>query len=91
MKKNPTGDRVIAVFLLALLAFSPPALAIFQKPGWALGVPLFYLFLFAAWGVVIAAMAWAARGAGREEGGPGAPSEIDAPARGHRPGHETSS
>ena len=38
---------------MALLAFNPPLLSIFASDALVLGVPLLYLYLFCAWGVVI--------------------------------------
>ncbi len=43
------GERLIALFLLGLLLFSPPLLGIFDLPETALGIPVLYLFLFVAW------------------------------------------
>ncbi len=48
------GERAIALFLLALLAFNPPLLSIFSADVIVFGVPLLYFYLFCAWAVVIA-------------------------------------
>ncbi len=48
------GERAIALFLLAFLAFNPPLLSIFSADLIIFGVPLLYLYLFCAWAGVIA-------------------------------------
>ena len=63
-----SGDRAVALFLAALLAFNPPILSIFAADLFFFGLPLFYLYLFGAWGVIIALIALHAAGAsGRGE------------------------
>ena len=51
------GERLIALFLLGALVFSPALLHIVRSDVLILGVPLFYLYLFAAWAVLIAVAA----------------------------------
>ncbi|HSM92941.1 MAG TPA: hypothetical protein VLT47_08620 [Anaeromyxobacteraceae bacterium] len=48
------ADRLVALFLLGFVLFNYPFLAVFNQARRVLGVPLLYLYLFAAWGVVIA-------------------------------------
>jgi hypothetical protein len=48
------GERAIALFLLAFLAFNPPLLSIFSADVIVFGVPLLYLYLFCAWAGIIA-------------------------------------
>ena len=48
------GERAIALFLLAILAFNPPLLSIFSADVILFGVPLLYLYLFCAWAGIIA-------------------------------------
>ena len=43
------SERLISLFLLGLLLFSPPFLGIFDLPETALGIPVLYIFLFVAW------------------------------------------
>ena len=54
------GDRSIALFLLALLLFSPLFLSIFSSEKLFFGFPPLFLYLFAAWGGVIASVGWSA-------------------------------
>jgi hypothetical protein len=65
------GERAIALFLLALLAFNPPILSIFSAEAFVLGLPLLYVYLFCAWAGVIALVGLQAVAAGRspEAGG----------------------
>jgi hypothetical protein len=50
----------VALFLLAVLAFSPFVLSIFNVPAFLFGIPLLYVYLFLAWAVVIALLAMTA-------------------------------
>lgn len=52
--KAPRRDRMIALFLLALLLFNPPLLRLFGVEGALLGVPVLYAYILGAWAVVIA-------------------------------------
>lgn len=72
------GERLIGLFLLALLLFSPVALALFARPALALGIPLLALYVFVAWGVVIALLARIAQG-GDGEGEAGDRPRAPAP------------
>ena len=54
------GERSIATFLFAVLAFSPPILSIFSAEVLLLGVPLLFLYLFVVWAVTVALVAWIA-------------------------------
>jgi len=53
-------DRLIGLFLLALVLLNPPVLLLFGRGGTAFGLPLLYVYLFAAWLALIAAAAWIA-------------------------------
>ena len=48
-----THERLVALFLLGLVLFTPPFLGIFNTANRILGVPTLYLYLFAAWTVLI--------------------------------------
>jgi len=50
---NRTHERLVALFLLGVLLFTPPLLALFNTATRVLGLPALYLYLFAAWGAVI--------------------------------------
>jgi len=51
-------ERLLAVFLFALLALNPPILSIFSARLFPFGVPLLYLYLFGVWAAIIVGLAW---------------------------------
>jgi hypothetical protein len=51
------GQRLGAVCLVSFLLFNYPVLALFNVPVTVLGIPLLYLYVFAAWSVIVALMA----------------------------------
>jgi hypothetical protein len=82
LRPDRTHERLVALFLLGVLMFTPPLLALFNKATRVLGVPALYLYLFAAWAVVIALVALAVDRVTRDddptEGGQ-APPAVDGP------------
>ncbi|MCL4184199.1 MAG: hypothetical protein KJ011_12220 [Burkholderiaceae bacterium] len=56
-RSDITGDRLGAVFLLGCVLLNFPLLALFNKPGTILGIPLLYAYLFGAWSLLIGLMA----------------------------------
>ena len=54
------GQRLIALFVLGCLLFNYPVLSLFNVPADVFGVPVLYAFIFAAWTLLIALMAFAA-------------------------------
>jgi hypothetical protein len=48
-----TNERLVALFLLGVLLFTPPLLWVFNTPDRILGLPRLYLYLFAAWTLLI--------------------------------------
>jgi O-antigen/teichoic acid export membrane protein len=55
LRRTARRDRLIGLFLLALLLFNPPVLNLFG--GNYFGWPGLYLYLFGAWALIIAAVA----------------------------------
>jgi hypothetical protein len=51
------GPRLVVVFLLGVLLFNYPLLALFDRAAVVLGVPLLYAYIFCAWALVIALLA----------------------------------
>ena len=51
------AQRLVALFVLGCLLFSYPLLSLFDVGGMLLGIPLLYVYLFGAWGALIALMA----------------------------------
>jgi hypothetical protein len=56
-----TTERLLALFLLGIVAFTPPFLGIFNTPRLMLGIPVLYLYLFIVWGLLIALVALTVR------------------------------
>ncbi len=57
VRQGLTGERLIGLFLLALLLFMPPLIGVFDKPDLVGGIPVLYLYLFIAWAALIALLA----------------------------------
>jgi hypothetical protein len=56
------AQRLAALCLLGVALFSYPLLAIFNAPERIFGIPLLYVYFFAAWAALIALMAFAVEG-----------------------------
>ena len=54
------GERMIALCMLGCVLFNFPILALFNVPGSFFGVPALYAYIFIAWALLIALMAWVA-------------------------------
>lgn len=56
---RPSGfkERLAAAFLLGLVLFMPPLLAVASRDVLLWGIPLLYLWLFGGWLVLIAVLA----------------------------------
>ena len=52
------GQRMVALCMLGCVLFNFPILALFNVPGTLLGVPVLYAYIFFAWALLIALMAW---------------------------------
>ena len=52
-----TSERLIALFVLAIVLLNPPFLLIFDRVSITAGIPVLYLYLFTAWAVLIANLA----------------------------------
>jgi len=48
------SERLVGLFLLGCLLFNFPLLALFNVRVTVFGIPLLYVYLFAAWGLLIA-------------------------------------
>ncbi len=55
--------RMVAVAILGLLLLNYPVLALFDVDARVLGVPVLWAYLFTAWAVLIAVVAWVTRDA----------------------------
>ncbi len=63
-KFESKGHRFVALCMLGLLLFNYPMLALFNATGTVFGVPLLYAYIFIAWVVLIALMAFVAESDG---------------------------
>jgi hypothetical protein len=57
-RSDITGQRLVAVFLLGCVLFNYPLLSLFNKPAEIFDVPLLYIYIFAAWALLIGLMAY---------------------------------
>jgi hypothetical protein len=55
--KGARAARLAFLFVLGVLLFNYPLLALFNVQGSVLGVPVLYAYIFAAWGLLIALVA----------------------------------
>lgn len=57
VRRGLTSERLIGLFLFGLLLFMPPLIGVFDKANLVGGIPVLYLYLFFAWGMLIALLA----------------------------------
>ncbi|MFN3984488.1 MAG: hypothetical protein ACK4KV_03320 [Rhodocyclaceae bacterium] len=57
MRKGLARQRLVAVFLAAVLLFNYPLVSLFDSGGFVLAMPSVFVYLFAAWTGVIVAIA----------------------------------
>ena len=57
-QREVRGQRLIALFVLGSLLFNYPVLSLFNVPAEAFGVPVLYAYIFAAWALLVALMAF---------------------------------
>jgi len=53
MRSTMKGPRLVAVFLLGVLLFNYPLLALFNRDVSVFGIPLLYAYIFLAWALLI--------------------------------------
>ena len=51
------NDRLIALFLLGVVAFTPPLLRVFGGSATVFGWPLLFIYMFLIWAVVVVLIA----------------------------------
>tara|TARA_B100001971_G_scaffold139667_1_gene129015 strand:+ start:606 stop:848 length:243 start_codon:yes stop_codon:yes gene_type:complete len=54
-------ERYVALIILTALLFNPPIMSIFNSTELILGVPMLFLYLFAAWALIIGLNAYLAK------------------------------
>jgi hypothetical protein len=47
-------QRLVVVFLVGVLLFNYPLLALFNRAAYVAGIPVLYLYIFGAWAALIA-------------------------------------
>jgi hypothetical protein len=57
MNDERATSRLVAIFVLGFLLFAPPLISVFDRNTRVIGVPLLWLYLFLAWGLVIGLIA----------------------------------
>jgi hypothetical protein len=57
MRSSMKGARLVAIFLLGVLLFNFPLLALFNRAVAAFGIPLLYAYIFVAWALLIGLLA----------------------------------
>ena len=57
MRSTMKGARLVAVFLLGVLLFNYPLLALFNRDVSVFGIPLLYAYIFLAWALLIGLLA----------------------------------
>jgi len=57
IRPNIKGQRLAALFLLGFLLFNYPLLTLFTGSNHVFGIPLLYVYVFAAWALLIGLMA----------------------------------
>lgn len=53
-RSSTPGERSLSLFLLGLVMFSPPFLSIFADGRAVAGIPALFVYLYGAWGLLIA-------------------------------------
>jgi hypothetical protein len=59
------GRRLFASFLLGCLLFNYPILSLFNQATFVFGIPILYLYMFAAWAVLIILIVFTMRSHGK--------------------------
>ena len=54
-------ERYVALIILTVFLFNPPIMSIFNSTELILGVPMLFLYLFAAWALIIGLNAYLAK------------------------------
>jgi hypothetical protein len=57
-RSDVTGQRLVAIFLMGCVLLNYPILSLFARRAEVGGVPLLFAYVFAAWVVLIALMAF---------------------------------
>ena len=56
-RRQLTGQRLLALFILGVPALNFPILALFSREGMIAGIPVLYVYIFLCWAMLIGLMA----------------------------------
>ena len=56
-RSRTTGQRLAAIFVMGCVLLNYPILSLFSRPLDVAGIPLLYIFVFAAWILLVGLMA----------------------------------
>lgn len=57
-RSDAIGQRLVAIFTAGWVLLNWPILPLFARSGTVAGIPLLYAWVFSAWVLLIALMAW---------------------------------
>jgi hypothetical protein len=57
-KSDVKSQRLVALSMLGVLLFNYPMLALFNVAATVFGIPILYAYIFSAWSLLIACMAY---------------------------------
>jgi hypothetical protein len=57
-REEAKAQRLVALFILGCLLFNYPILSLFNVAATVFGVPVLYAYIFAAWALLVALMAY---------------------------------
>ena len=57
-RSGMTGQRLTAIFMMGCVLLNYPILFVFSRPAHVAAVPLLFWYVFGAWALLIALMAW---------------------------------
>jgi len=66
-RPSVTGESMLFLFLLGVFLFNAPLISIVDLPQLLFGIPLLYVYLFAAWGVLLLVGAFIIEKSGDED------------------------
>lgn len=84
-----TSERLVVLFLLGVMLFNPPFLFIFDSGSEINGLPLLYIYLFAAWAVLIFLMALIIQGVSLPDDSEDSDYAASALSQKNRPGNSS--
>jgi hypothetical protein len=77
--RNRTAERLVGLALLAVLLFNPPLLSLFSVDTAVFGAPLLFVYIYAAWALIIALIAVTTRRSARHLPGSARAARTEAP------------